>query len=135
MRGTLGLVTALILAAAPAWAQAVRSATLRQALQAYDQLNFPQAIVLANRSLREPLGGAERGRAYELLGSAYSAMDSALKAVDAFKQAILIDPDRQLDPTRSRPRSRAPSCSLSGRCWSCASSGWTACGSWAARLE
>ena len=103
-RGTRGLVTALVLVAAPAGAQAVRSATLRQALQAYDQLNFPQAIVLASRSLREPLGGAERGRAYELLGSAYSAMDSSLKAVDAFKQAILLDPDRQLDPTKISPK-------------------------------
>src|SRR3989454_260025 len=102
-RGTLWFVT-LVLAATPAWAQAVRSPTLRQALQAYDQLNFPQAIVLANRSLREPLGGAERGRAYELLGSAYSAMDSALKAVDAFQPAILVDPDRQLDPTKISPK-------------------------------
>jgi len=103
-RRTPWLVTALVLAAAPAGAQAARNATLRQAVQAYDQLSFPRAIVLAKRSLREPLGGAERGRAYELLGSAYSAMDSSLKAVDAFKQAILIDPDRQLDPTRISPK-------------------------------
>ena len=103
-RGTLWLVAALAGGALPVQAQAVRNPTLRQALQAYDQLNFPQAIVLANRSLREPLGGAERGRAYELLGSAYSAMDSSLKAVDAFKQAILVDPDRQLDPTKISPK-------------------------------
>src|SRR2546428_9601348 len=31
-------------------------------------------------------------------------MDSSLKAVDAFKQAFLIDPDRQLDPTRISPK-------------------------------
>jgi hypothetical protein len=101
---TLWLVAALVGAAAPAGAQAVRNATLRRALQAYDQLGFPQAIVLTNRALREPLTGAERGRAYELLGSAYSAMDSALKGVDAFRQAILIDPDRQLDPTKISPK-------------------------------
>src|SRR2546430_1465812 len=31
-------------------------------------------------------------------------MDSSLKAVDAFKQAILLDPDRQLDPTKISPK-------------------------------
>src|SRR5438128_12684330 len=103
MKGSLWYVT-LVLARTPAWWRALWSSALGETLQAYDQLSFPRAIVLAKRSLREPLGGAERGRAYELLGSAYSAMDSSLKAVDAFKQSILIDPDRQLDPTRISPK-------------------------------
>jgi len=31
-------------------------------------------------------------------------MDSILKAVDAFKQVVLIDPERQLDPNRISPK-------------------------------
>src|SRR5207249_3471412 len=41
---------------------------------------------------------------YELLGFTYGAMDSILKAVDAFKQVVLIDPERQLDPNRVSPK-------------------------------
>src|SRR5713226_9335850 len=89
-------------AAAPA--QNVQNATLRRALAAYDNLDIGQAILLAKRALTERLSGPEQARAYEVLGFAYSASDSLLKAVDAFKQAILIDPDRQLDPAKISPK-------------------------------
>ena len=85
-------------------AQAPRSATLGQALQAYDNLDFSRAIVLARRALTERLTGPEQARAYELLGFAYAAVDSQVKAVDAFKQAILLDPDHQLDPNKVSPK-------------------------------
>src|SRR5713226_1466375 len=85
-------------------AQNVQNATLRRALAAYDNLDIGQAITLAKRALTERLSGPEQARAYEVLGFAYSASDSSLKAVDAFKQAILIDPDRQLDPTKISPK-------------------------------
>ncbi|OLC75667.1 MAG: hypothetical protein AUH78_08405 [Gemmatimonadetes bacterium 13_1_40CM_4_69_8] len=88
--------------AAPA--QNVQNATLRRALAAYDNLDIGQAILLAKRALTERLSGLEQARAYELLGFAYSASDSLLKGVDAFKQAILIDPDRQLDPAKISPK-------------------------------
>src|SRR2546427_3610292 len=88
--------------AAPA--QNVQNATLRRALAAYDNLDIGQAILLAKRALTERLSGPEQARAYELLGFAYSASDSLLKGVDAFKQAILIDPDRQLDPAKISPK-------------------------------
>jgi len=88
--------------AAPA--QNVQNATLRRALAAYDNLDIGQAIALAKRALTERLSGPEQARAYELLGFAYSASDSLLKGVDAFKQAILIDPDRQLDPAKISPK-------------------------------
>ena len=55
-------------------------------------------------SLRERLTGFERARAYELLGFTYSGMDSILKAVDAFKQVVLIEPERELDPNRTSPK-------------------------------
>src|SRR2546428_8871538 len=89
-------------AAAPA--QNVQNATLRRALAAYDNLDIGQAILLAERALTERLSGLEQARAYELLGFAYSASDSLLKGVDAFKQAFLIDPDRQLDPAKISPK-------------------------------
>src|SRR5713226_8192654 len=85
-------------------AQNVQNATLRRALAAYDNLDIGQAITLAKRALTERLSGPEQARAYEVLGFAYSASDSLLKAVDAFKQAILIDPDRQLDPAKISPK-------------------------------
>lgn len=87
-----------------AGAQAVQSATLRRAQQAYDNLEYRQVLSLAPAALRERLTGAERARAYELLAFTYGAMDSILKAVEAFKQVVLIDPERQLDPNRVSPK-------------------------------
>ena len=85
-------------------AQAAQNATLRRAQQAYDNLEYRQVLTLAQAALRERLTGPERARAYELLGFTYGAMDSILKAVDAFKQVVLIDPERQLDPNRVSPK-------------------------------
>ena len=85
-------------------AQAPQNATLRQAMQAYDALDFARAGTLARRALTERMTGADQARAYELLGFTYSATDSQAKAVDAFKQAILLDPDRQLDAARISPK-------------------------------
>src|SRR6267378_5178764 len=85
-------------------AQNVQNATLRQALAAYDNLDIPRAISLARQALSQRLAADEQARAWELLGFAYGSSDSLLKAVDAFKQAILIDPDRQLDPAKISPK-------------------------------
>src|SRR6059058_6084886 len=84
--------------------QAAQNATVRRAQQAYDNLEYRQVLTLARAALRERLTGAERARAYELLGFTYGAMDSILKAVDAFKQVVLIDPERQFDPNRVSPK-------------------------------
>src|SRR2546422_494827 len=81
-----------------------QNVTLRQALQAYDNVDFARAIALARRALLERMSGPDQARAYELLGFAYSATDSQVKAVDAFKQTILLDPDRELDPRRISPK-------------------------------
>jgi hypothetical protein len=89
---------------AAARAQNIQNATLRRALAAYDNLDIAQALALGRRALTERLTGPETARAYELLGFAFSATDSLLKAVDAFKQAILLDPDRQLDPAKISPK-------------------------------
>src|SRR5437899_5787354 len=101
------LVVALLagfVAPATALAQTGQNPTLRRAQQAYDNLEYRQVLTLGQAALRERLTGPERARAYELLGFTYGAMDSILKAVDAFKQVVLIDPERQLDPNRVSPK-------------------------------
>src|SRR5256885_16301999 len=85
-----------------------QNVTLRQALQAYDNVDFARAIALARRALLERMSGPDQARAYELLGFAYSATDSQVKAVAAFQQTILLDPDRDLDPRRSSPKLPSP---------------------------
>lgn len=104
--GLLVVLVACLTPAAllPAGAQTPQNATLRQALQAYDNVDFTRAIALARRSLAERMTGPDQSRAYELLGFSYSATDSQVKAVDAFKQTILLDPDRELDPRRISPK-------------------------------
>ncbi|MBW8839710.1 MAG: hypothetical protein JF602_07650 [Gemmatimonadetes bacterium] len=85
-------------------AQTIQNATLRRAQLAFDNLDYRQALSAGQASLRERLTGYERARAYELLGFTYSGMDSILKAVDAFKQVVLIEPERELDPNRTSPK-------------------------------
>lgn len=85
-------------------APGVQNATLRRAMNAYESLDFPQVIVLGRAALRERLSAPERARAEELLGFAFSATNQPDSAISAFKEAILLDPDRQLDPRRVSPR-------------------------------
>src|SRR5262245_32509863 len=103
-RSTSWLAVLILLLPATAAAQTIQNATLRRAQQSFDNLDYRQALSLAQASLRERLSGFERGRAYELLGFTYSGMDSILKAVDAFKQVVLIEPERDLDPNRTSPK-------------------------------
>jgi cytochrome c-type biogenesis protein CcmH/NrfG len=104
MSRTVLIVLLLLWRSGGLGAQAPQNATLRQALQAYDALDFAQAGALARRALTERMSGADQARTYELLGFTYGATDSQAKAVDAFKQAILLDPDRQLDANKVSPK-------------------------------
>ena len=105
MRHSTWLLLAVSLLCPPTIAaQTIQNITLRRAQQAFDNLDYRQALSLGHASLRERLTGFERARAYELLGFTYSGMDSILKAVDAFKQVVLIEPERDLDPTRTSPK-------------------------------
>lgn len=105
MRRHLLLVPLLLLSAAPPLgAQTIQNATLRRAQQAYDNLDYRQALALARAAQRERLNGFDRARDYELLAFTYSAMDSILRAVDAFKEVISLEPERELDPTRTSPK-------------------------------
>ncbi len=103
-RPTCLLVAVLLLLPVVLSAQTIQNATLRRAQQSFENLDYRQALSSAHASLRERLTGYERARAYELLGFTYSGMDSILKAVDAFKQVVLIEPERDLDPNRTSPK-------------------------------
>ncbi len=103
-RSTWLLVAVPLLLPIVVSAQTIQNATLRRAQQAFDNLDYRQALSAAQASLRERLTGYERARAYELLGFSYSGMDSILKAVEAFKQVVLIEPERELDPNSTSPK-------------------------------
>ena len=49
-------------------AQTIQNPTLRRAQQAFDNLDYRQALSAGQAALRERLTGFERARAYELLG-------------------------------------------------------------------
>lgn len=101
----IGIIVLLAsLAGTAAAAQGIQNATLRSAQRAYDNLEYRQALTLGQAALRERLSGADRARAYELVAFTFSAMDSILKAVDAFKQVVLLEPERALDPNRTSPK-------------------------------
>jgi hypothetical protein len=78
--------------------------TLRRASQAYNNLSFAQAIILIRQASRERLGSDDQARAYELLGFSYASLDSTRQATEAFKQALLLNPDRALDAARVSPK-------------------------------
>jgi hypothetical protein len=103
MRHHVALLAVLLVPSVLA-AQQVQNATLRRAQSAYDNLDYRGALTLANTAQRERLNGFDRARAYELLALTYSAMDSILKAVAAFKEVILLEPERELDPNRTSPK-------------------------------
>jgi tetratricopeptide (TPR) repeat protein len=85
-------------------AHAQDNATLRQAQQAYDALDFSNAITLARRALEQQLDRNDQIAAHELLGFAYGALDSTRQAVEQFRQLIFIDPDREPDVNVVSPR-------------------------------
>ena len=101
---TWTIVTVAMLLAPLVSAQTIQNPTLRRAQQAFDNLDYRQALTEGRAALRERLTGYERARAYELLGFTYSGMDSILRSVDAFKQVVLLEPERQLDPNRTSPK-------------------------------
>jgi hypothetical protein len=104
MRHTLFALLVLLGPVALSAQQAVQNATLQRAIRAYEVPDFQQVILLGRAALRERLNAAERARAYELLGFAFSATSQPDSAISAFRDAIQLDPDRQLDPRRVSPR-------------------------------
>ena len=77
---------------------------LRRAVTAYRDLEYGQAITFCKQALRERLRADDQVRAYEILGFAFAALDSARQATDAFKELVLLSPDRELDAARISPK-------------------------------
>ncbi|MDQ4079636.1 MAG: hypothetical protein M3125_02665, partial [Gemmatimonadota bacterium] len=88
----------------PASLAAQENPALRRAVSAYRDLEYGQAITLCKQALRERLRAEDQVRAYEILGFAFAALDSARQATDAFKELVLLSPDRELDPARISPK-------------------------------
>jgi hypothetical protein len=103
---TLALAAALSipLAAGGSPLAAQGSATLRRASQAYGNLSYSEAITLARQASRERLSSDDQAQAYELLGFAYASLDSTRLATEAFKQTLLLNPDRALDAAKVSPK-------------------------------
>jgi len=99
-------IPTLLLALSPlAQASAQQSATLTEARQAYEALDFELAIRRATQALDvERLSRDDRIMAYEILGFAYGALDSARQAVASFRELIFLDPDREPDVNLVSPR-------------------------------
>ncbi len=100
----LGVVLAIPLTAYRSLLTAQDNLTLRRASQAYNNLSYAEAITLARRASRERLNPGDRTRYYELLGFSYASLDSTRLATEAFKQVLLLNPDRDLDATRISPK-------------------------------
>jgi hypothetical protein len=107
MMGRMALVLAAVLSlplGALSQLSAQSNAKLRRATEAYSNLSFAEAIGFARQASRERLSPEDQARAYELLGLAYASLDSTRQATEAFKQVLLLNPDRGLDPTRISPK-------------------------------
>ncbi len=104
MAKPLKLLIALLVTI-PLQAVAQENAALVRARQAYEALNYRNAIVSVRRALGQQLTGGELVEAYEMLGFMYGAFgrDSAEQAVESFRNLIILDPDREPDAQRVSP--------------------------------
>jgi hypothetical protein len=80
------------------------NSTLRRATAAYNNLSYAEAISLIRQASQERLNPEDQARSYELLGFSYASLDSTRKATEAFKQVLLLNPDRSLDAGRISPK-------------------------------
>jgi hypothetical protein len=97
-------VGALGLGAYRAPLAAQNNATLRRAAAAYNNLSYAEAISLIRKASHERLDPEDQARSYELLAFSYASLDSTRKATEAFKQALLLNPNRSLDAGRISPK-------------------------------
>jgi len=88
-----------------ALAQAQTGSAVDRARGYYDGLFYDSAITTAQAGLTaRSLALEDRKALYELLGYSYASIDSTSQAVEAFRELILLDPDREPDPLRVSPR-------------------------------
>lgn len=104
MFAALVTLTALLGATGPLTGQA--RGQVEAAIQAYEALDYPRAAELADRALQDggDLAVEDRAVAYEVLGYSLGIMNEPDRAVQALSQMILIEPEREPDPTNLPPR-------------------------------
>jgi hypothetical protein len=106
-------VAALLAASTGAAGQT--SVDVEAARAAYGQLNFEGVIRISKTALRNANSRKDQADLYELLALSYGALDSTAQAIDAFRDLILVDPDREPDPARVSPRITALYAQAMGR--------------------
>jgi len=99
------VVLAGSLASRPARA-AVESELIRAGVAAYDDLEYPKAIDLLQRALRETLTRDERILTYKTLGFAHAALGQMEAARIDFENLLRVNPSMELDRMVA-PRVRA----------------------------
>lgn len=94
----------LLAGALPPAALGQQHPTVREALRAYQALEFGRAIGAARSALRARLSREDRITTYEVLAFSHGALDSTRQAVEAFRELIFLDPNREPDVQRVSPR-------------------------------
>jgi hypothetical protein len=98
------LLTGLLWAGTSLTLHAQDNLTVRAARTAFDELDFPLAIVLAQEGLLQPLTNVDEIAALEVLGFSYASLDSIQQALRTFASLIVLDPDREPDQSLFPPR-------------------------------
>jgi tetratricopeptide (TPR) repeat protein len=99
------LVMAVALAVlVPGVLAAQENATLQQARQAYENLEYERATTLAQQALREGLTTAEAITAWEITAYSNANMGNQDQAIAAFVELIYLDPTREPDAEQIAPR-------------------------------
>jgi hypothetical protein len=107
MRCLAAAGVALCLLSSAVQAQQAAPTTIQRARQAYEGLDYSNAIRAARSALGERLSEPDRVSAYEILAFSYGALDSTRQAVDAFRELIFLDPNRAPDVEGVSPRINA----------------------------
>ncbi len=94
----------LLLALQTPEAAAQENGALQRGREAYGALDYRTAIASVRRALGQQPTASELVESYELLGFMYSALDSNTQAVDAFRNLIILDPEREPDPRSVSPQ-------------------------------
>lgn len=95
----------------PRWVpvQAQQNRPLEAAEAAYDSLSYEVAIAAARTALAAspPLLEPMQARAWEIIAWSYAALGSDTSAIAAFREMVVLDPDRTYDPIELDPRKLA----------------------------
>ena len=102
-----GLICLLMSVVNVSSAGAQENLLVGQMRDAYAALDYATAIRRAQQAIRQDISPPELIETYELLGFMYGALDSTVLARQAFRNLILLDPNREPDPLLVSPDIRS----------------------------